>query len=109
DWSLRYVNLGVPINSDSMDELATRNCVLVADDVHLLEDSQIKHLASLVRHRQHPTKLILVSRPHALLHIRSLLNLINFQPDEITTLDEVRELNREEIKELARQALGEEN
>ena len=60
------------------------------------------------RQRPHLTKLLLSCRPQGVDYLRSLLTQGGFDVQEVVVLPEVTELTRDEVTELAQQALGNE-
>lgn len=88
-----------------MGNLPANPCVIVVDDAHQRE-RDLSVLLALVR--QHPTiKLILSSRPYAADYLQVLIRP-GIDSRQLKRLDELRELSREDVKALARQALGSE-
>jgi hypothetical protein len=99
-----FVEEGVPITPETADELPTQSCVVVADDAHRYPS--LAALFALAQQRSHDTKLVLSIRPHALEQVRSQLTIARFDSSQILQLDELKELSLEEVRQLARQALG---
>lgn len=104
DFDLRFAVEGVPITPESVDHLSSRPLVLVVDDAHRRED--LPTVLAFARRASRPVKLILVSRPQGVDLIRTLLTQSGFDPRETLELPELIELGREEMEQLARQALG---
>ena len=74
------------------------------DDAHRRDD--LPALLALSRQRLHVTKLILSCRPQAGDHVRAQLTHGGFEVHETASLPDVKEMSREEVTELGRQALG---
>ena len=102
--SLWFAADGVPITQDGADYLPYEPCVLVVDDAHRRSD--IPALLALSRQRRHVTKLLLTCRPQAVDHLRSEITHGGFDVQQVVFLPDVKELSREEVTELGRQALG---
>jgi hypothetical protein len=106
EHELRFVAEGIPLTAESADWLPASACLMIVDDAHRRED--IGHLLWIVRRRSQPTKLLLSARPYGVDHLSSLLTQAGFEPPEIVRIDEIKELNRDDVAQLARQALGSE-
>ena len=104
--SLWFMAEGVPLTQDGADHLPYQPCVVVVDDAHRRSD--LPTLLALTRQRTHATKLILSCRPQGLGYLKSQLTQGGFDVHEVVTLPDVKELCREEVTELGRQALGSE-
>lgn len=102
--ALWYAAEGVPLTHDSADDLPFKPCVVVVDDAHRRDD--LPALLALTRQRPHTTKLILSCRPQGIDYLKSQLTRGGFDAQEIVGLPDVKELSREEVIELGRQALG---
>jgi hypothetical protein len=102
--AMRFVIDEMPLTPESADELPDSPSVIVVDNAHRREDLQI--LLSISLRRRESIKLILACRPEGIDHILSLLNQVGFDPGEILQFEELKELTRDEVKELAKQALG---
>ena len=77
---------------------------MVVDDAHRRGD--LPALFALSRQRLHATKLILSCRPQGIGYLKSQLTQGGFDVQEVTVLPDVKELSREEVTELGREALG---
>ena len=102
--ALWFAAEGVPFTPDGADYLPFKPCVIVVDDAHRRDD--LPALLALSRRGPHVTKLFLSCRPQGIDHLKSQLSQSGFDVQEFVVLPEVKELSREEIKELGRQALG---
>ncbi|MDE0197367.1 MAG: hypothetical protein OXK78_04175 [Caldilineaceae bacterium] len=89
---------------DGADYLPFKPCVIVVDDAHRRED--LPALLALTRQRPHMIKLVLSCRPQAIDYLKSQLTQSGFDVHERVVLPNVKELSREEVIELGRQALG---
>lgn len=99
---VRFLVEGAPLGA-AVDGLPAQECVAVIDDAHKCDE--IKTIISLGRRKQPTLKLILACRPHAVERLRALLIQNSFDSRELTITDELKELSREETKQLARQFL----
>jgi hypothetical protein len=102
--ALWYAAEGVPLTHDSADELPFKACVVVVDDAHRRDD--LPALLALIRQRPHATKLVLTCRPQGIDYLKSQISQGGFDVQEVDELPDVKELSREEVIELGRQALG---
>ena len=104
ELALWFAAEGVRLTSDGADDLPFDPCVVVVDDAHRRSD--LPALLALCQHRPHATKLFLSCRSHGIDYLKSQLTQGGFDVQEIVVLPDVKELSREEIIELGRQALG---
>ena len=102
--SLWFMADGVPLTQDGADHLPYKPCVIVLDDAHRRGD--LPTLLALCRQRPHATKLILSCRPQGVGYMKSQLTQGGFDVHEVVNLPDVKELSRDEVTELGRQALG---
>ncbi|MXX25387.1 MAG: hypothetical protein F4Z82_08100 [Caldilineaceae bacterium SB0668_bin_21] len=102
--ALWFAAEGVPLTPDGADYLPFNPCVIVVDDAHRRED--LPTLLDLTRQRPHMIKLVLSCRPQAIDYLKSQLTQSGFDVHERVVLPDVKELSREEVIELGRQALG---
>ena len=102
--SLWFMAEGVALTQDGADHLPYEPCVVVVDDAHRRGD--LPALLALSRQRPHVTKLILSCRPQGIGYLKSQLVQGGFDVREVVDLPDVKELSREEVTELGRQALG---
>jgi len=93
------VNIGT-----NLDGLPARESVIVVDDAHRRDD--LSTLLALARQRALRTKLILACRPHAVDRIRSIVIQSRFDLRELIVADELKELSKTDVTELARQSLS---
>ncbi len=94
----------VPLTPNGADYLPAKPCVIIVDDAHRYDD--LPALLDLSQKRLHGTKLFLTCRPQGIDYLKSQLSRGGFDVKEFVVLPEVKELSREEVKELGRQALG---
>ena len=102
--ALWFVPEGVPLTQDGADDLPSKPCVIIVDDAHRRDD--LPALLALSRQRLHVTKLFLSCRPQGLGYLKSQLTRGGIDVQEVVDLPDVKELSREEVIELGRQALG---
>ncbi len=105
---LLFLAEGLPVTQDSLDELPSTSCVVVVDDAHRRSDD-VAALLALAQQRAHPIKIVLSARPQGLDHLDSLLNRAGVDERQVARIGTIGDLSREETKELARQALGEDH
>ncbi len=101
---LWFVEENIPMTQASIDELPATPCVIVVDDAHRSEN--LKSLLAATVHSAGQKKLLLSARPQRLDYLKSELTLAGFDCTEIEQLPELKHLSRDEVKALARQALG---
>ena len=104
--TLWFTAEGVTLTQDGADHLPFAPCLIVVDDAHRRGD--LPPLLALSRQRPHVTKLFLSCRPQGISHLRSQLTQGGFDVHEVVALPDVKELSREEVTELGREALGSE-
>ena len=102
--ALWFVAEGVTLTRDSADDLPFKPCIIVVDDAHQREN--LPALFALSQQRQHATKLLLSCRPQGIDYLKSQLTQGGYDVQEVVVLPDVKELSREEVIELGRQALG---
>ena len=95
---------GVTLTQDGADHIPFAPCLIIVDDAHRRVD--LPALLALSRQRLHVTKLFFSCRPQGLGHLRSQLTQSGFDVYEIVALPDVKELSREEVTKLGREALG---
>lgn len=109
NFLLWFVEKDKPVTFENADSLPLRSCVIVVDDAHQ-RDEDLKTLLALIRDRernQHPeVKLVLSSRPYAVQLLQVKLRDGGIGSSKVQELDELKELNRSEMKALTRQVLG---
>ena len=104
--TLWFTAEGVTLTQDGADHLPFAPCLIVVDDAHRRGD--LPALLALSQQRPHVTKLLLSCRPQGISYLRSQLTQGGFDVHEVVNLPEVKELSREEVTELGREALGSE-
>ena len=102
--ALWFAAEGVPLPHDGADNLPFEPCVIVVDDAHRRGD--LPALLALSRQRPHVIKLFFSCRPQSIDYLKSQLTQGGFHDQEVVNLPDVKELSREEVIELGRQALG---
>ncbi|MBH8574937.1 hypothetical protein I8752_18320 [Nostocaceae cyanobacterium CENA369] len=105
-FTLRFLMQGVPIAIENLEELPKEPCVIVVDDAHQRDDLLV--LLAFVRQNSHRFKLVFSSRPQAIDFLHSRLTRAEFDPREIWEFEILKELSRDEVKELAIQVLSNE-
>lgn len=105
DINLYFVVENVPLSIESVADLPGSPCLIVLDDAHRNEDALKTLLAIVERRDRHMTKLLLSSRPQGVDQIKSLLTRTGFDPREILLLEQLGNLEKDDVLELARSAL----
>ncbi|MBD2205600.1 hypothetical protein H6G33_24975 [Calothrix sp. FACHB-1219] len=107
-FTLRFLMQGeeVPITMENLEELPIEPCVIVVDDAHQRDDLSV--LLAFVRQNSHRFKLIFSSRPQAIDFLHSRLTRAEFDSREVREFEILKELSRDEVKELAIQVLSNE-
>jgi hypothetical protein len=105
-FTLRFLMQGVSTTIESLEELPIEPCLIVVDDAHQRDDLSV--LLAFVRQNSHRFKLILSSRPQAIDYLQSRLRQAGFDSREIREFEILKELSRDEVKELAIQVLSNE-
>ena len=95
---------GVTLTHDGADDLPFKPCVIIVDDAHRRDD--LPALLALSRQRPHAVKLFFSCRPQSIDYLKLQITQGGFHSQEVVDLPNVKELSREEVKELGRQALG---
>jgi len=95
-----------PITPESLDELPIEPCVIVVDDANQQEG--LEFLLAFARQHSQRIKLLLSCRPQSINQLRSVFEKTRFDCGEIKPSIELDNLKLEEVKQLARQALGNE-
>jgi hypothetical protein len=101
---LWFVEENIPLTQQSIDELPDTPCVIVVDDAHRSEN--LKPLLAAAVHSGSQKKLLLSTRPQRLDFLKAELTRAGFDYTEVVQLPELKHLSRDEVKALARQALG---
>lgn len=101
---LRFVEENIPVTEGSVSELPESSCVIVVDDAHRAEGLAPLFAASVQPGSQ--KKLLLSTRPQGLDFLKAELTRAGFDYTEICELPALKHLSREDVKALARQALG---
>jgi len=107
DRALRFVREGIPVQPEDRDDLPAGPRLIVVDDAHRHDD--IPMLCALAQSSAYPVKIILVTRPHAVRYLRSVLTHAGYDTSAITEFPPLDPLTGDDLKALARQALGEEH
>jgi len=104
EWKLRLTREGIVLSEDSIRSLPAQKCVVIVDDAHRREDLSI--LLNLAQQYPERVKIILSCRPQGLDYIRATLNRGGFDPREVETIQEIKELGQSDLEELGRRVLG---
>ena len=99
-----FVEEGVNITIESLDELPSSPCIVFVDDVH--RNESLPTLLAYIHQRQRPIKLVLSTRSHGTDSLISSVTRAGYDSSEIVLLDEIKELTLLQVEELARQVLG---
>ncbi|WP_448270535.1 hypothetical protein [Nostoc sp. DSM 114159] len=105
-FTLRFLMQGVPITIESLEELLIKPCVIVVDDAHQIDDLLV--LLTFLKQNSEIFKLVLSSRPQAIDYLHSRLTQAKFDSRDIWEFEILKELSRDEVKELAIQVLSNE-
>jgi hypothetical protein len=100
---VRFLVEGVSIGNN-LDGLPAQESVIIVDDAHRRDD--LSTLLALVRQREPRAKLILACRPHAVDRLRSTVIQNRFDSRDLVVVDELKELSKTDVTELARQSLS---
>ena len=98
-----FILPGMPITSTIAEELARSPCIVVMDDAHANDGLD---LLLAVARRTPNVKLVLSTRPRGVDRILSSLGRAGFDLRETVRFGDLRELERDDVEALARQALG---
>jgi len=104
DIRLLFLREGISLDAEAIRQLPSQQCVVIVDDAHRRED--LKYLFAISQ--QYPTriKIVLSFRPEGINYIKSTLTQLGFDIQEIEELEGIKDLSPNEMKELARYALG---
>ena len=101
---LWFVQESVPLTPETLDELPLRPTIIVVDDAHRRDDLSL--LFAHVARAEHRIQLLLATRVHGIDGIRSALSRNGYDVSETVVLPELKKLGREEVRALAKEALG---
>ncbi len=104
--NLYFVFDNVPLSLNNIEDLPESPCLIVLDDAHRNEDALKALLVIAERRAPLTTKLLLSSRPQGVDQIKSLLTRTGYDPREILSLEPLGNLEKDNVLELARLALG---
>jgi hypothetical protein len=99
-----FLRDGIPLTNDALGELPSWPTLIVADDAHRRDD--LKLLVDFAARAQHSVRLLFSLRPQAVDVVRGMFSRANYNPSEIHSFAELKELDRAEVRLLAEQALG---
>lgn len=103
-WDVWLLLEGMPITLDCIAQMSDGPCVVIVDDAHRREDLDL--LIAIARRRNVATKLVLSTRLYGEERLLALLAQGGFDSREMLPVCEIKELDREDVTDLARQALG---
>ncbi|MHA1756315.1 MAG: DUF4062 domain-containing protein [Promethearchaeota archaeon] len=105
DWKLRFLSDGISLNNEVIRQLPAKKCLIVIDNAHQREDLNI--ILELIHRYPKRFKLILTSRNHGIPYIQSLFTRIGIDFKKVEQFKEIKELNRDELKQLGNIVLRE--
>ncbi len=105
DQAIRFLAEGLPVTPESFDDLPMSACCVVVDDAHR-RGEDVAALLTLAQQRGLPLKIVLASRPQGMDLLNSQLSRAGIDEREVERLGVVGDLTRDETKQLAHQALG---
>lgn len=103
DHAIRFLNEGVPLSVEGLDELPPVPCLVVVDDAHRRDDLGL--LLAWMRQRTE-SRLVLATRLHGSDYLNSALTRAGFDATHLRRLPPVERLSTEEVRELAKHVLG---
>jgi len=101
---LWFVEENISLTQQSVDELPENPCVIVLDDAHRSEN--LKPLLAAAIHSRSEKKLLFSTRPQRLDFLKAEITQAGFDYTEIFEFPPLQHLNGDQVKQLARQALG---
>lgn len=101
--AVRFLVENVPLTNQALHEIPKKPCIIVVDDAHRCQ--QIGVLLAYSQQRP-DVKIVLATRPHGLDRLRVEVTRAGFDANEVTAFPAMRALAPEDIRELARAALG---
>lgn len=101
---LRFIAPTMPLGPEIVDELAGARSVVVVDDAHRHEDLEV--LLSALKRAGPATRVLLTTRPSGTQRVLSVATRAGFDIREILRMQELGDLSREQMRELAQQVLG---
>ena len=101
---LRFVEENLPLTEEAVSELPETSCMIVVDDAHRAENLGPLFAASVQPGSK--KKLLLSTRPQRLDFLKAELTRAGFDYTELCEVPPLKHLSREDVKALARQALG---
>lgn len=107
NWAIRFVGEELPLTPESLDDLPSAPLVVVVDDAHRREDLGV--LLAYAQQREQALKLVFSCRPQGLDNVGYLLRNGGFDPQQVSQIEPVADLSRDEVRQLAVQVLGKDN
>lgn len=105
---VRFVDREQDVEPDDLQLLPDEDVFLIADDAQQRDDMRV--LLSLLERRRidgHQDKLLILTRPSAVERLKTDLTYSGIDPSEYEELEPLESLGRDEMRALAREALGE--
>lgn len=103
-WKVLFLRDGVSLTEDGIRQIPVRPTIIVVDDAHRRAD--LKLLLAAAQQYPNRIKLALSSRSQGIPSIKTVLSEMGFDPSEIQELGEVKDLTKDQLRQLARQSLG---
>jgi hypothetical protein len=103
-WKVLFLRDGVSLTEDGIRQIPVRPTIIVVDDAHRRAD--LKLLLAAAQQYPNRIKLVLSSRPQGIPSIKTALSEMGFDPSETQELGEVKDLTKDQVRQLARQSLG---
>jgi hypothetical protein len=95
---------GVLVDADACDELPAGPLLIVVEDAH--RGAGMDVLLALQKQRRDPTKLLFTTRPSGVGRLHTALSRADVALEAIKPLAELRELDAQQVRQLAAQVLG---
>lgn len=106
EWDIKFLE-HVAISNETLPKIPSKKNIIVIDDAHKYKKNEIFPLLKILQ-KFPDYKLILTSRPYGLNYLKTTLNRIGFDPNEIEILPEIKKVDTDDLEKLAFEILGEE-
>lgn len=106
-FEVRFAARNLQLTAEAVRDLPLEPTIVVIDDVHERDDWPVA--LEIARQRPIRTKVVLALRPYALERVRSSIAASGFGSDEVRLITRLRELDREQTRQLIRKILGQDN
>src|SRR5262249_50889720 len=103
DRAVRFLNEGVPLSLEALDDLPAVPCMVAIDDAHRRTD--LGPVLAWLRQRP-DSKLLLSTRTQGMDYLLAELTRAGFDPIQIRRLPPVKRLSKAEVQQLAAHVLG---